>query len=241
MPQRRSPRGIRLLAAPIAALALLVLAVAPAAAGGVAIVVPAADGGRAVEAGTATTIEFTLLQHGVRPVDFGTATVVLTNTATGQTFRVRATPNGAAGGFRAAVTYPEGGWWAWHVEHDGLLIQSAPTVVGVMGGELGVPAYEPGAASSTGTSALVQQLSDANAQRDDLRATGTALAARLAEATARADEAEARPAVAVTAGVALVAASISLLAGLGLGWFARVRTATRPTPALGVPASEPLD
>jgi ABC-type sulfate transport system permease component len=86
----------------------------------------------------------------------------------------------------------------------------------------------------------VQQLGDANAQRDDLRATGTALAARLAEATARADEAEARPTLAATAAVALVAASISLLAGLGLGWVARHRTA-QPAPALGVPASEPLD
>ena len=43
------------------------------------------------------TIGFTLLQHGVTPVDWGTTQVVLTNDATGQSVTFDARPQGADG------------------------------------------------------------------------------------------------------------------------------------------------
>ncbi|HYN64399.1 MAG TPA: hypothetical protein VES36_07340, partial [Candidatus Limnocylindrales bacterium] len=43
------------------------------------------------------TIGFTLLQHGVTPVDWGAAKIVLTNAATGQSVTADASPQGKVG------------------------------------------------------------------------------------------------------------------------------------------------
>src|SRR3954471_676145 len=123
-------RHPRTATAPLALLLLLFVA-APVSAGGMAIVVPTETGGRAVTAGEATTVSFQLLQHGVTPVDFGVTTVVFTDTARGESFQAIAAPTDRPGWFDASFTYPKGGYWAWHVDHDGLGIESAPTIVGV--------------------------------------------------------------------------------------------------------------
>ena len=50
------------------------------------------------------TLGFTLMQHGVTPVDWGNAQIVLTNAETGQEVLATATPSGPSGHWTAEVT-----------------------------------------------------------------------------------------------------------------------------------------
>jgi hypothetical protein len=78
------------------------------------------------------TIGFTLLQHGVTPVDWGTAQVVLTNEATGQSVTVDASPKGKTGHWVAQVSVPAEGTWTYEVRHDLeiVMVGFEPIVVG---------------------------------------------------------------------------------------------------------------
>jgi hypothetical protein len=64
------------------------------------------------------TLGFTLMQHGVTPVDWGTAQIVLTNDQTGQEIVANATPSGRIGHWTAEVTLPGAGSWSYQVRHD---------------------------------------------------------------------------------------------------------------------------
>jgi len=64
------------------------------------------------------TLGFTLMQHGVTPVDWGTAQIVLTNDETGQEIVANATPQGAIGHWTAEVKLPADGTWSYQVRHD---------------------------------------------------------------------------------------------------------------------------
>ncbi|HET6745732.1 MAG TPA: hypothetical protein VFH90_07780 [Candidatus Limnocylindria bacterium] len=64
------------------------------------------------------TIGFTLLQHGVTPVDWGPTQIVLTNGATGETVTFDAQPQGAVGHWVAEVSVPADGTWTYLVRHD---------------------------------------------------------------------------------------------------------------------------
>ena len=64
------------------------------------------------------TLGFTLMQHGVTPVDWGSAQVVLTNDQTGQEIVATATPSGPIGHWSADVTLPAEGSWSYEVRHD---------------------------------------------------------------------------------------------------------------------------
>jgi hypothetical protein len=68
--------------------------------------------------GEPITIGFTLLQHGVTPVDWGTAQVVLTNEATGRSVTFDARPQGAVGHWVAEISVPAEGTWSYDVRHD---------------------------------------------------------------------------------------------------------------------------
>jgi hypothetical protein len=71
-----------------------------------------------VTPGQPITIGFTLLQHGVTPVDWGTAQVVLTNEATGQSVTFDSRPQGAVGHWVAEISAPAEGTWSYEVRHD---------------------------------------------------------------------------------------------------------------------------
>lgn len=71
-----------------------------------------------VTPGQPITIGFTLLQHGVTPVDWGTAQVVLTNEATGQSVTFVSRPQGAVGHWVADINVPAEGTWTYAVRHD---------------------------------------------------------------------------------------------------------------------------
>jgi len=64
------------------------------------------------------TLGFTLMQHGVTPVDWGSAQIVLTNDQTGQEIVGTATPSGPIGHWSADVTLPTEGSWSYQVRHD---------------------------------------------------------------------------------------------------------------------------
>lgn len=108
-----------------AALALAWAIAGPAAAGGWATVM--IDHDTSATEGTAgepIAIEFTVLQHGVTPVNSDEATVVATDAATGDVVRVAATPTGSGGIYRASLVLPHEGRWRWQVELGGLVAHS---------------------------------------------------------------------------------------------------------------------
>ncbi len=94
------------------------------------------------------TLGFTLMQHGVTPVDWGTAQVVFTNDATGQQIVANATPSGPIGHWSAEVTLPADGSWSYQVRHDLqiTLMGAQPINVG------GAPAATAGGTAAIGIS-----------------------------------------------------------------------------------------
>ena len=120
---RRS--GIRAISAPLLVVALAILVAAPASAGGWAtILVDREASGSVGHAGEPVAVVFTVLQHGVTPIDTEAATVVATDLATGGEVRVVATADGAAGRYRATLILPTEGTWRWQVELGGLVANS---------------------------------------------------------------------------------------------------------------------
>jgi hypothetical protein len=78
------------------------------------------------------TLGFTLMQHGVTPVDWGNAQIVLTNAETGEEIVAPATPDDATGHWSAVVSLPADGSWSYQVRHDLeiTLMGAQPLVVG---------------------------------------------------------------------------------------------------------------
>ena len=231
---------------PLLALVALLGVASPVAAGGVAIVVPATTDGRAVNVGEKTTVTFTLLQHSVSPVDFGNATVIFTDIASGESFRVAAQRTSVAGGFEASFTYPRQGWWTWHVEHDGLVIESPPIVVGIFGND-GPLGFYPGDGTRS-TDTLTRDLDRVTAERDSLRGQVATLTTQLQQAMAssattadRAASAEGRPTLATLVAAALIAGIVGLVGGVGL-MAATNRSAGRsPVREINAPVAADLD
>lgn len=109
--------------------ALLALITGTALAGGWAEVVMTNSSEDPPVAGESGEIEFSLLQHGVTPVDFGTAQLTGIHPETGQEISVPATNHGK-GRWSALVTFPSGGNWVIGVEHNELET-SGPTTLTV--------------------------------------------------------------------------------------------------------------
>jgi hypothetical protein len=78
------------------------------------------------------TLGFTLMQHGVTPVDWGSAQVVLTNDETKAEIVATAHPQGRTGHWVAEVVLPTEGSWTYRVRHDLeiTLMRAAPITVG---------------------------------------------------------------------------------------------------------------
>jgi hypothetical protein len=69
-------------------------------------------------AGGTMVVSFTLLQHGVTPVDWGQPLVMLVNDETGQRVTSDARPSGAKGHWTAELTVPSAGTWQLDIRHD---------------------------------------------------------------------------------------------------------------------------
>jgi hypothetical protein len=124
----------RAIAAVIAATATLALSTGVVLAGAWAeAAVRPADGEPPV-AGEETELVVTLLQHGVRPVDFGSVTLTLTDAATGNAVDVPASNRGN-GEWVATAAFPTEGEWRVAVTHPDLEISRvAPLQVAAAGG-----------------------------------------------------------------------------------------------------------
>ncbi len=131
------------------AVAVLIGAVlaAPAVAGGWATVLIDGDGSATTgRAGEPMAISFTVLQHGVTPVNGDDATVVAIEAQTGDVVRVAAMASGSGGIYRATLVLPHEGRWRWNVELGRLVAQSQFQDVDV------APAAVAGAALESGRS-----------------------------------------------------------------------------------------
>jgi LPXTG-motif cell wall-anchored protein len=111
----------RFLALPFALGATLLISTA-ALAGGVAIA--NLDSTPQPRAGEATTLGFTLLQHGVTPVTSGDVSVVARNDATGESVTTKGHAEGKPGHYLATMTFPSAGSWTWEITLENLLMQS---------------------------------------------------------------------------------------------------------------------
>ncbi len=126
---------------------LAAVVAAPAVAGGWAAVI--IDGDASATTGRADepiAIAFTVLQHGVTPVNTEEATVVAVEARTGDVVRTNATAVGSGGRYRAALVVPHEGRWRWQVELGRLVAQSEVRDVDV------APIAAPGEASASGSS-----------------------------------------------------------------------------------------
>jgi hypothetical protein len=73
-------------------------------------------------AGEAITIGFTLMQHGVTPVDGGATMVTVRNPATGEELTVAARHDGPSGHWVAVITFPSDGTWRYEVTTTDLVV-----------------------------------------------------------------------------------------------------------------------
>lgn len=135
---------IHRLAASLAALALSLTLAAPVLAGGWAeIVADAQTSEQPPVEGQPVEVGFVVLQHGVTPAPWETATVHFTNASTGETIDVVATNDRTDGHFVATATLPDAGFWSWQVTLQNLESQHLPIALTVRTAAGEVPAYDP--------------------------------------------------------------------------------------------------
>jgi len=92
------------------------------------------------EAGRTYTLSYTILQHGVTPVDNANSVVLFTSVAGDETVTFEATATGDPGRYRVDVTVPSEGAWEMEVTqgpfeaHDFGVIDVSPAVAGAGSG-----------------------------------------------------------------------------------------------------------
>jgi hypothetical protein len=124
-------RPLTRIGAVLTALVMLgLLSAVPALAGNFAEVVMAPGAGDPPVAGEEHEIRFTLLQHGVTPVDHGPVQLIATLAGSGERIEVDATSLGD-GEWVATVTLPRDGEWQIEVRHA-VFATSPPTTLAVM-------------------------------------------------------------------------------------------------------------
>ena len=238
---------IRRLAAVLAALTLLFTLTVPVLAGGWADVVADAQAtepppveDQPVEVG------FVVLQHGVTPAPWETATVHFTNASTGQTIDVAATNDRPDGHFVATTTLPEAGFWSWQVTLGNLESQHLPVALTVRTAAGEVPPYDP-SMTATAIAKAKQDVAESLGNQfypeierlDNLlrieKAKTDGLVADMNAITAERDQMATRLAAAEGAGglPLLAVVTLSILAGATAG-FAMTWLAGRPGPTVKV-------
>jgi len=230
---------IHRLAASLAAFALLMTLAVPVLAGGWAEIVADAQTTKPPVEGQPVEVGFVVLQHGVTPAPWETATVHFTNASTGESIDVVATNDRTDGHFVATATLPDAGFWSWQVTLQDLQSQHLPIALTVRTAAGEVPAYDPSLTTTAIARAkqdvtndlsariypeierLDNQLRIEQAKSDALVKQNTALAARVTAA----ESSGGMPILAVIA-VAVLAGAV---AGFAMTWLAG-----RPGPTLTV-------
>jgi hypothetical protein len=226
---------IRRIAAIVAAMAMLLTLVVPVIAGGWADIV--ADGQTATpRAGTPIEIGFRVMQHGVTPAPWETATVHFANVSTGATFDVIARNDDPNGHFVATATIPESGFWTWDVTLQDLATSQAPVPFTVLSKTGVAPALDTAAlltAIQRAKSEAITEVSDrygpalerlqgqADGYRtriDDLNAQVRALTKEGDTSATRADASDATPGLPLLA-VLSVSVLAGAIAGFAMSWL----------------------
>lgn len=135
----------RFIALPLAVLASLAFAASVLAGGWATVTI--SDPPAEPTAGSTTTLDLTVLQHGVTPVSWLGITVVATNAQTGATVAGQATASGDTGHYTVSLTFPTDGTWA--------LSYASPDLVMEGSQELAVAAPPVVAASSSAATSPV--------------------------------------------------------------------------------------
>jgi hypothetical protein len=154
---------IRRIAASVAAVAMLLVLAAPVMAGGWADIVADAQTTTPPVEGQPLGIGFKVMQHGVTPAPWETATVHFVDVDTGDRIDVVATNDDPNGHFTATATLPHAGVWTWQVTLKDLASDQLPVTISVRtaGGKL--PAIDP----ASMIAAIDRAKSDVRAQLTD--------------------------------------------------------------------------
>jgi hypothetical protein len=159
---------IRRIAVLVAATAMLLAVAAPVFAGGWADIV--ADGQTSTpKEGGSVDIGFRVMQHGVTPAPWETATVHFLNSSTGTAFDVVAKNDDPNGHFVATATIPEAGFWSWQVTLANLESSHAPVRLTVL--------TESGATPPVDTAGLLAAID--RAKGDAIRAVSDDISAQI--------------------------------------------------------------
>ena len=245
---------IHRVAASLAAVALLLTLAVPVIAGGWAEIVADAQTSEPPVEGQPFDVGFVVLQHGVTPAPWETATVHFTNASTGETIDVAATNDRSDGHFVVRATLPQAGYWSWQVTLKDLLSEQLPVALPVATASGQLPAYDPATtvaaiarAKRDVTNDLGAQFGPEIARLDNLLQVEQAKTDRLVRQTndlvAQRDELATRVAVAEGSGglPILAVVMLAVLAGATAG-FAMTWLAGRPGPTLTVsPAPREAD
>lgn len=233
----------RRLTAALAALALLLILAVPVAAGGWAEIVADAQTttpDTPPTEGQPIDIGFLVLQHGVTPAGWETATVRFTNASTGKTMDVVAKNDRPDGHFVATVTLPEAGFWSWQVTLKDLESQHLPVALTVRTAAGELPGYDPAMTAGNSSGQDITRL-EAMIRAEQVRTDG--LTAQVTAITSERDALAARLAAAEDGGGVPILAVLTLavLAGASAG-FAMAWLAGRPGPTVKVsPAPRGVD
>jgi hypothetical protein len=240
---------IRRIAAMFAALAMLLIVAVPVMAGGWAEIVADAQTTKPPVEGQPLSIGFKVMQHGVTPAPWETATVHFVDQGTGETIDVAATNDDANGHFSATATLPHAGYWSWQVTLANLQSDHTPVTIAVRTAKGQMPPIDQSSVLSAIDRAKTEMRTELGnslgAEIDRLDQEAQAMTSRLATVEARAnglqkerDELQARLTAVETGGGLPILAVISLavLSGAAAG-FAMAWLAGRPAPRAIVPLS----
>ena len=107
-------------------------------------------------AGSTTTLDLTVLQHGVTPVSWLAITVVATNAKTGATVAGQATASGATGHYTVSLTFPTEGSWTISYASKDLVMEGSQDLA--VAAPVVVPASTSAAASPVVDGAMLAVL-----------------------------------------------------------------------------------
>ena len=238
---------IRRIASVFAALAMLLILAVPAFAGGWADIVADAQTTTPPVEQQPITIGFKVMQHGVTPAPWETATVHLSDLATGETIDATSKNDGADGHFTATFTLPHAGYWSWKVTLQSLESQQTPVTMAVRSTSGELPPFDPATALTAidrAKSEIRTELSNtigAEVERIDGNAEGMRsrlanLDSQLTSLTKQRDELQTRVTALENGGGGLPiigVITLAVLAGAAAG-FAMSWLAGRPAPTGGV-------
>lgn len=239
---------IRRIAAMFTALALLLIVAVPVMAGGWADIVADAQTTKPPVEGQPISVGFKVMQHGVTPAPWESATVRFVDTATGEKIDVAATNDDPNGHFVATTTLPHAGYWSWQVTLRNLQSDHAPVTLTVRTASGQPPAFDPSAAMTAIdraktdlraelTTAFSAEMLRLDSDAEGLRTRVTAMDSRLTALTKERDELAARLSAAEIGGLPILAViSLAVLSGAAAG-FVMAWLAGRPRPRATVALS----